>query len=89
VDCAAQQISARMVRLGSKPEWPLTTLMSTSASSGHVPGLALVRVVPCMDGARGAREKNSCQGICRGGVSTRLAGVNTLLIFQWVICLVV
>ena len=46
-------------RFGSKPEWPLIALMSAFANScGHTIEQALDCNVPCMDGARSAREKN-------------------------------
>ena len=55
----AAQILA-YVRVGSKPELPFSGLMSASASSGHVPPLAMVRVVPILSKIPGVKffERN-------------------------------
>ena len=45
-------------RFGSLPDLALGALMSASASSRHSVVQGYVGEVPCMDGARGAREKN-------------------------------
>jgi len=54
-----RDVNPALDRCGSPPEVAVWALMSALADSGRATGSAWVRVVPCMDGARRAREKNS------------------------------